>query len=52
VELDMFPDERQLYEFVFNEAQDTIREAFRDAISLNSKEYGHPRVFVESTTGA
>lgn len=37
VELDMFPDERQLYEFVFNEAQDTIREAFRDAISLNSK---------------
>jgi SNF2 family DNA or RNA helicase len=37
VELDMFPDERQLYEFVFHDAQDTIREAFRHAISLNSK---------------
>jgi SNF2 family DNA or RNA helicase len=37
VELDMFPDERQLYEFVFQDAQDTIREAFRHAISLNSK---------------
>lgn len=37
VELDMFPDERQLYEFVFQDAQDTIREAFRNAISLNSK---------------
>jgi len=37
VELDMFPDEKQLYEFVFNDAQDTIREAFRNAISLNSK---------------
>jgi|TARA_B110000977_G_scaffold80864_2_gene108216 SNF2 family DNA or RNA helicase len=37
VELDMFPDERQLYELVFQDAQDTIREAFKYAISLNSK---------------
>jgi SNF2 family DNA or RNA helicase len=37
VELDMFPDERQLYEFVFKDAQDTIRDAFKHAISLNSK---------------
>lgn len=37
VELDMFPDERQLYEFVFRDAQDTIRDAFKHAISLNSK---------------
>jgi len=37
VELDMFPDERQLYEFVFQDAQATIQEAFRNAISLNSK---------------
>jgi len=37
VELDMFPDERQLYEFVFQDAQETIREAFKNAISLNSK---------------
>jgi SNF2 family DNA or RNA helicase len=37
VELEMFPDERQLYEFVFKDAQDTIRDAFKHAISLNSK---------------
>jgi SNF2 family DNA or RNA helicase len=37
VELDMFPDERQLYEFVFKDAQDTIKDAFKNAISLNSK---------------
>jgi len=37
VELDMFPDEKQLYEFVFQDAQETIRDAFRNAISLNSK---------------
>jgi len=37
VELDMFPDERQLYEFVFKDAQDTIKDAFKHAISLNSK---------------
>jgi SNF2 family DNA or RNA helicase len=37
VELDMFPDEKQLYEVVFLEAQDTIREAFRHAQSLNAK---------------
>lgn len=37
VELDMYPDEKQLYEIVFLEAQDTIREAFRNAQSLNAK---------------
>jgi len=37
VELDMFPDERQLYEFVFKDAQDTIKDAFKNAISLNAK---------------
>ena len=37
VELEMFPDEKQLYEIVFLEAQDTIREAFRNAQSLNAK---------------
>jgi SNF2 family DNA or RNA helicase len=37
VELEMFPDEKQLYEIVFLEAQDTIREAFRDAQTLNAK---------------
>jgi SNF2 family DNA or RNA helicase len=37
IELEMFPDERQLYEFVFKDAQDTIKDAFKNAISLNSK---------------
>jgi SNF2 family DNA or RNA helicase len=37
VELDMYPDEKQLYEIVFLEAQDTIRDAFRNAISINAK---------------
>ena len=37
VELDMFPEEKQLYELVFLEAQDTIRDAFRNAVSLNAK---------------
>jgi SNF2 family DNA or RNA helicase len=37
VELEMFPDEKQLYEIVFLEAQDTIRDAFRNAVSLNAK---------------
>jgi hypothetical protein len=37
VELDMFPDEKQLYEFAFQDAQDTIRDAFKHAISINSK---------------
>ena len=37
VELEMYPDEKQLYEIVFLEAQDTIREAFRNAQSLNAK---------------
>lgn len=37
VELEMYPDEKQLYEIVFLEAQDTIRDAFRNAMSLNAK---------------
>jgi len=37
VELDMYPDEKHLYEMVFLEAQETIRDAFRDAQSLNAK---------------
>jgi SNF2 family DNA or RNA helicase len=37
VELEMFPDEKQLYEIVFLEAQDTIRDAFRHAQSMNAK---------------
>ena len=37
VELDMFPEEKSLYECVFLEAQDTIKEAFKHAQSINSK---------------
>jgi SNF2 family DNA or RNA helicase len=37
VELEMYPDEKQLYEIVFLEAQETIRDAFRNAVSLNAK---------------
>jgi len=37
VELDMYNDEKQLYELVFLEAQETIRDAFRHAQSLNAK---------------
>jgi len=37
VELEMFPDERQLYEFVFRDAQDTIKDAFKHAVSNNAK---------------
>jgi len=37
VELEMYPDEKQLYEIAFLEAQDTIRDAFRHAQSLNAK---------------
>lgn len=37
VELEMYPDEKQLYEIVFLEAQDTIRDAFRNVISINAK---------------
>jgi len=33
VELEMYPDEKQLYEIVFLEAQETIRDAFRNAQS-------------------
>lgn len=37
VELDMLPDEKSLYECVFTEAQDTIKDAFKNVHSLNSK---------------
>ena len=37
VELDMFEEEKSLYEFVFLEAQSIIQDAFRDAQTLNSK---------------
>lgn len=37
VELNMFPEEKALYECVFTEAQDTIKDAFRHAQSLNAK---------------
>lgn len=33
VELDMYDDEKSLYEFVFRDAQQTIREAFRESSS-------------------
>ena len=37
IELEMFPDERRLYEFVFRDAQDTIKDAFKHAVSNNAK---------------
>ena len=37
VELDMFEEERALYECVFLEAQGIIRDAFKNAVSLNAK---------------
>ena len=37
VELDMFPEEKSLYECVFLEAQSTIRDAFKNTMSINSK---------------
>ena len=37
VELDMLPEEKALYEFVFLEAQDIIKDVFKYAVSLNSK---------------
>ena len=37
VELDMFDEERALYECVFLEAQGIIRDAFKNAVSLNAK---------------
>ena len=37
VELDMFKEEKALYEFVFLEAQAIIQDAFKNAVSLNSK---------------
>jgi len=37
VEIDMLPEEKALYEYVFLEAQDIIKDVFKDAVSLNSK---------------
>jgi hypothetical protein len=37
VELDMFDEEKALYEFVFLEAQVIIQDAFREAQSVNAK---------------
>ena len=37
VELDMLPEEKALYEFVFLEAQDIIKDVFKNTVSLNSK---------------
>jgi SNF2 family DNA or RNA helicase len=37
VELDMFPDERKLYEFVFKDAQDTIKDIFKSSLNINAK---------------
>ena len=37
IELEMFDEEKSLYEFVFLEAQGIIQDAFRDAQTLNSK---------------
>jgi SNF2 family DNA or RNA helicase len=37
IELDMYPVEKQLYQVVFQNAQNTIRDAFRDAQSINAK---------------
>jgi SNF2 family DNA or RNA helicase len=37
VELDMYPDERNLYEHMFLDAQETIRETFKYAQSVNAK---------------
>ena len=37
VELDMYPDEQQLYDFVFKDAQDTVKEIFRSTVNLNAK---------------
>ena len=37
VELEMFKEEKQLYEIVFLEAQGIIRDAFKNAVSLNAK---------------
>jgi len=37
VELDMFPDERNLYEFVFKDAQDTIKDIFSSSLNISAK---------------
>jgi SNF2 family DNA or RNA helicase len=37
VELEMFSDERKLYEFVFKDAQDTIKDIFKSSLNINAK---------------
>lgn len=37
VELEMYPDEQKLYDFVFKDAHDTVKEIFRTSINLNAK---------------
>jgi SNF2 family DNA or RNA helicase len=37
VEFDMFPDERNLYEFVFKDAQDTIKDIFSSSLNISAK---------------
>ncbi len=37
VELDMYPDEKLFYEHVFLDAQETIKETFRHAQTMNAK---------------
>ena len=51
VELEMYPDEKQLYELVFLEAQDTIRDAFKECPKSQREEYGHFGVSSPSTSG-
>jgi SNF2 family DNA or RNA helicase len=37
IELNMYKEERQLYDFVFKDAQDTIKEIFKTSVNLNAK---------------
>lgn len=37
IELDMYPDEQRLYDFVFKDAHDTVKEIFRSSVNLNAK---------------
>lgn len=37
VELQMYPDEKRLYQSAFTEGQDTVREIFKTTVHLNSK---------------
>lgn len=37
VELDMYPEEKKLYECVFSDAQDTIRDVFKNVQNISAK---------------